>query len=75
MFSAFMDAARRARAARHNYRLLSELDDAILSDLGLHRDTLRQFCDDGCGSPPGPKRAPRARSLLLMPQIMRPARR
>ncbi|MCJ2016559.1 MULTISPECIES: DUF1127 domain-containing protein [unclassified Methylobacterium] len=48
MIFSYLTSARKARTAARNYRILSALDDAMLGDIGLDRQTLRMFCDNGC---------------------------
>lgn len=45
----YLRTALKAHTAARNYRILSELDDDMLRDIGLDRRTLRMFCDNGCG--------------------------
>lgn len=51
MILSYLIAARKARIAARNYRILSALDDDMLRDIGLDRRTLLTFCDNGCGQP------------------------
>ena len=48
MILSFLKSARKSRIAARNLRILSALDDEMLSDIGLDRRTLRTFCENGC---------------------------
>jgi uncharacterized protein YjiS (DUF1127 family) len=67
MIRSFLNHVRSNRAAARNYRVLSALDDAALSDIGLDRRTLHAFCRNGCTHTPAPPSRPGAPWAAAMP--------
>ncbi|SEH78666.1 protein of unknown function [Methylobacterium sp. 275MFSha3.1] len=66
MILSFLKSARKSRIAARNLRILSALDDEMLSDIGLDRRTLRTFCENGCAHvPPPPSQAETPRALMI----------
>ena len=65
MILSFLKSARKSRIAARNLRILSALDDEMLSDIGLDRRTLRTFCENGCAHVPPPSQAEAPRALLV----------
>ncbi|MGH1590320.1 DUF1127 domain-containing protein [Methylobacterium phyllosphaerae] len=71
MILVFLKSIRKSRVAARNFRLLSALDDAMLSDIGLDRRTLRTFCENGCAHRPGPPPEVEAYGTAVMPGALR----
>ncbi|WP_457106763.1 DUF1127 domain-containing protein [Methylobacterium sp. P5_C11] len=71
MILAFLKSIRKSRVAARNFRLLSALDEEMLSDIGLDRRTLRAFCENGCAHRPGPPHEAEAYGRAGMPGALR----
>lgn len=67
MILSFLKFARKSRIAARNLRILSALDDEMLSDIGLDRRTLRAFCENGCSHVPPPPSQAEAPRVVAMP--------
>ncbi|MEE7448697.1 hypothetical protein MRF4_13260 [Methylobacterium radiotolerans] len=66
MILSFLKSVRNNRVAARNLRILSALDDEMLSDIGLDRRTLRAFCENGCSHvPPAPSQAEASRATVM----------
>jgi hypothetical protein len=72
MIFSYLTSARKARAAARNYRILSALDDAMLSDIGLDRRMLRMFCDNGCAFTAASAGQPSRATAGLSAQMLKP---
>jgi hypothetical protein len=70
MILSVLEYARKNRIAARNLRILSALDDEMLSDIGLDRRTLRTFCENGCSHVPPPPSQAEAPRAVVMPATL-----
>ncbi len=70
MIFSFLKSLKNNRVAARNFRVLSALDDEMLRDIGLDRDTLRTFCENGCTFRSTPTPQPEAPWSAVMPTAL-----
>jgi uncharacterized protein YjiS (DUF1127 family) len=70
MILSFVKYIRKNRIAARNIRILSALDDDILSDIGLDRRTLRAFCENGCSHMLARPSQPEASRTIALPTTL-----
>lgn len=70
MIFSLLKTLKNGRVEARNFRVLSALDDAMLRDIGLDRDTLRTFCENGCTFRAAPTQQPEAPWSAVMPTAL-----